>query len=518
MANILTHIAPAFTARRAEARLRVAQAELNMAAVAKQAELVQSYDAARVGGRMSGWARPHTSATTELQGALPFLRASARDLVRNSPHASRAVRVLSTHIAGTGVRPRAKPVSQDKEAREAVSRITRDQWERFVENVDTEGQIDFFGQQRLLMRAVVEGGEALRIWTPVAQDGRLFWRATIVEGDLLDHQKTEMLSDGGRIVQGIEFDAAGRRVAYHMHRWHPGERYLPGGFTFDLQRVPAAFVDHVFEVLRPGQVRGVSWMAPSATTLRDTEDLAEAEIVRKKLEACISMVVTNANDDGDPSGVPALAGAEDDSGAPLRSASGAPIERMQPGMVLQARPGWGVDFNAPPASEGLAEHMRERLHAIAAGIGTTYFQMTGDLSQANYSSMRGGELEFGRLVEIWQADLMITQSGRPAWRRVMDAARVNGDLRLPFSPVAQWTPPKRPWVDPQKDAAAAIMQINANLISPQEVIERTGQTPEELIEELRAWQEMLADAGISAGTAPEASPAPQSKGTDDAAD
>ncbi|CAN0584302.1 unnamed protein product, partial [Ectocarpus sp. 12 AP-2014] len=162
-----------------------------------------------------------------------------------------------------------------------------------------------------------------------------------------------------------------------------------------------------------------------------------------------------------------------ENGAPLTSAAGVPIERMQPGMVLQARPGWGVEFNAPPASEGLVEHMRERLHAVAAGIGATYTQITGDLSSANYSSMRGGEMEFGRLVDIWQAD---------------------GDLRLPVVPSAHWTPPKRPWVDPLKDAQAAVLQIKEKLISPQEVIERTGQTPEELIEDLKAWQDMIRDA------------------------
>lgn len=487
--GILTTLAPGLIARRAEARARQARAEAVTMAATRQVELLQRYDAARQGGRMSGWRRPHTSATTEIQPALPFLRAAGRDLVRNSPHAARAVRVLTSHIAGTGVRPRA--VVED--GSDELERAARDAWERFVETCDPSGQLDFYGQQRLLARAVVESGEALRVWRPVDGGGELRWQCEVVEADMLDHQRNETRPDGSRIIQGVEFDADGRRVQYWMHDVHPGERYAAGSASYNVRPVPAHLVDHVFEVLRPGQVRGVSWFASSAMIIRDVDDLAEAEVVRKKLEACITMVVTNANEE--PLGGAAISGMTGGEGdEPLTTASGEPIERLQPGMVLQGRPGWSVDFHAPPASEGLVEHMKERLHAIAAGIGTTYFQMTGDMSQASYSSMRAGELEFARLVDVWQHDLMVFQSGRPAWRRVMEAEQLHGTL--PTVPRAKWTPPARPWVDPQKDAAAAIMEMEAGITSPFDIIERTGRTPEELIEELRRWRDMTADLKV----------------------
>lgn len=487
-----------FGLRTLTARLKASQAEAELRTVQarKQAEIVQAYDAARVGGRQSGWARPMTSASSEIQGALPMLRASARDLVRNSPHASRAVRVLESHIAGSGMRPRLADDISDPDAREALGRITRDQWQRFVENCDPEGMLDFYGQQRLLVRAVAEGGEALRLWFPVVDAGRMFWRCRIVEGDLLDHQKNESLRDGGRIIQGVEFDALGRRVAYHMFDEHPGDRFGNLGLRHRTRRIEARFVDHVFEVLRPGQVRGVSWFAPSATVMRDLDDLAEAEVVRKKLEACISMVVYNANDDS-ATDAAAINAAEGDGGAALSDAHGSPIERMSPGMVLSARPGWSVEFNAPQASAGLVEHMRERLHAVAAGIGVTYMQMTGDTSQANYSSMREGRIEFNRLVDSWQSTLMVQQTGRPAWRRVMAAARLNGDLRTDLMPRAKYIAPKRPWVDPSKDVKAAIDEIEAFIGDPETVIESTGATPEEVMDGQRRWRAMRADVMAS---------------------
>ncbi|MEP5730353.1 MAG: phage portal protein [Sulfitobacter sp.] len=291
MTSFVARLMPQISARRAEAHLRLARANTALLAEQKRADLVQSYDAARTGGRASGWARPQTSVSTELQTAIPMLRASARDLVRNSPYGARAIRSLAAHIAGTGVRPRAIVPARAKVERETYQQEARDQWERFVERCDPSGQMDFYGQQHLLMRSVVEGGEALRLWRPITEGNRLFWRCEILEGDLLDHSMNEVLKSGNRVVQGVEFDPLGHRVAYHLFETHPGDRYAPSASGWKTRRIEAQYIDHIFDVLRPGQVRGVSWFAPVSTVLRDIDDLAEAELVRKKLEACIAMIV-----------------------------------------------------------------------------------------------------------------------------------------------------------------------------------------------------------------------------------
>lgn len=484
--RLLGAVAPGVAAQRAENRLRMALADARRT-------LLQGYDAAAVGGRQSGWRRPQTSADAETRPALAMLRASARDLVRNDPHANRAVRVLTAHIVGVGVRPR--PVLEDGETSDQPEvRASREQWSRFVENCDPEGRLDFYGQQRLVARAVIEGGEALRLWIPVGDGGRLRWRTRILEGDWLDQMRDGETSGGGRIVQGVEFDRLGRRVAYWLHSRHPGDRFGGFGTRLDSRRVEARYVDHVFETLRPGQVRGVSWLAPVAVVLRDLGDLAEAEIVRKKLEACIAAVVTNANDDGETSATAALNPATDDDGSPLTTAGGDPIERLSPGMVMKARPGWDVDFHAPTASGGLVEHMRERLHAVAAGVGATYHQISGDLSQANYSSQRGGLTEFWQLVDGWQDDLMVMQTGRPAWRRVMQAGVVNGTIAAPRA--STWIRPRRPWVDPKNDAIAARMNAESGIESLPDLIERGGEDPDDRLRELARWRDAVEALGL----------------------
>ena len=55
-----------------------------------------------------GWYAPSTDANVELMGALIWLRNRSRDLVRNNPHASKALEELVGHSVGTGIVPQAK--------------------------------------------------------------------------------------------------------------------------------------------------------------------------------------------------------------------------------------------------------------------------------------------------------------------------------------------------------------------------------------------------------------------------
>ena len=112
----------------------------------------------------------------------------------------------------------------------------------------------------------------------------------------------------------------GRRVAYWLFSYHPGGVLIlnPRGGIVS-QPVPADQIMHVYRVLRPGQVRGVPWLAPVMMALRDLDDYCDAERVRKKIEACVTAFVQQPEGiDGDPLG---LAGTDPSSGLRSRRSS-----------------------------------------------------------------------------------------------------------------------------------------------------------------------------------------------------
>ena len=64
-------------------------------------------------------------------------------------------------------------------------------------------------------------------------------------------------------------------------------------------------------------------------------------------------------------------------------------------------------------------------------MGVPYTNVTGDLRQANYSSLREGKLEFRRRIEQFQHGTLVFQLCRPVWRRWLRDAVLAGALELP---------------------------------------------------------------------------------------
>jgi len=151
-------------------------------------------------------------------------------------------------------------------------------------------------------------------------------------------------------------------------------------------------------------------------------------------------------------------------------------------------PGEDIKFSDPADVGGSYEAFQYRtLLACCSAMGVPYTNVTGDLRQANYSSLREGKLEFRRRMEQFQHNVMIFQMCRPVWRRWMEDAVLSGALDIgDFAQMpgrylpAKWIPPKWDWVDPLKDRKAEIEAINAGLKSRSDVIESEGYDAEEV--------------------------------------
>ncbi len=82
-------------------------AKLNRVRARKALDIMskRGYDGAKTGRRTSGWITPSTSADAEITPNIIKLRDRSRDLVRNNPYASKALRVLVSNAIGTGIIP-----------------------------------------------------------------------------------------------------------------------------------------------------------------------------------------------------------------------------------------------------------------------------------------------------------------------------------------------------------------------------------------------------------------------------
>ncbi len=461
-------LSPRWGLRRAQARLAAAT--------------LLAYEGARIDRRASGWITSDSSANAEIGPALTRLRQRTRDLVRNNGYAAKAVNELAGAVVGTGIVAQSKPADGDQGLRKQVN----DAWKIWVDECDADGQLDFYGLQDLVARTVIESGECLIRQRPrYPEDGfHVPLQLQILEPDFLDTTKT-MSTKTGTIIQGVEFDALGRRVAYWLFKEHPGD--VTVGYkasSFVSHRVPAQYVLHVYKKKRQ-QVRGVPWFAPVIIHLRDLDEYREAELVRKKIEACFAAFVTQPEAEQGP------------SIGTVSTANSQTIETLEPGMIRYLKPGEEIAFASPTShGEGYRDFMRDMQTEIASGLNLTYEQLTGDLSNVNYSNYRAGLLSFRSGVEVFRWLSFIPMFCRPVRKWFIDTAYVARRIGRPEYGT-RWCPPGFGSVDPEKDFKAALGSVRMGIQPWEDAVSEMGYDPEEVIENIKGTNEAWDRAGIT---------------------
>ena len=444
---------------------------------------IRQYDAATHGRRTANWRRTNSSADREGRGAVVGLRNGARELVRNNKYAAAALRQMTVNVVGDGITAR---MTHDDSA---IAKRAQEEWDRWAES-RIDGREDHYGQQKLIFRTVAEGGEGLNVWGP-GRDGEADGRCAVLEGDLLDHTK-EIEARDTRTVQGVEFDSWGDRSGYWLFDSHPGDI---GGFRGNSRRFAAEHVDHVFEALRPGQTRGVSWFAPFAMDLRDGADAEDAMLMKMKVEACLALVLT-PGEGQTPSGPFAEAGVGGSgSTAEGNGGSGRGQDTLRPGMVFRARPGETATSVNPTSSGGHVAFMRHRMMGVAANT-APYFLISGDPSQTNYSSQRALMLGFWGNLDDWQQNMMIPQFCAPAVaRRNRWLARKTGDRRfLQVKP--EFAPPVRRLLDEQRDMAGMEAKLRVGSLSYPAMLSSLGIDPDRHLKEMADFFEKADGLGL----------------------
>jgi lambda family phage portal protein len=443
-------------------------------------KMARSYDAAASTRLREPWLTRFASADTEIFGSARTLRDRSRYLVRNNPYAAKAVASLVSNIVGEGIVPR--PVTGNK----AKDKRIREAFERWSFRCDAAGQLDFYGLQTLLCREMIEGGEVLvrkRLRKKIGT-GDVPLELQLLEADFLDPARNGMLTPGTIAIQGVEVDIKTRkRAAYWLYPQHPGNLWINTGEPTVSAPVPADEVLHVYELQRT-QTRGVPWGTPAIENLQLLADYELAEITRKRTEACIAGFVVDAED------------AEDEAIAPqVLAADGSVYEKFEPGMIARLRGGKDIKFNAPNAVGGYGEYKVSQLQTIAAGYRVPYELVSNDLSKVNFSSMRGGLVEFRRLLRTIQWHILIQLALQPIWEWWCEIAYLAGVIDEPVIPV-QWAPPKFEWVDPMADAQAAQLAMRTGIRSYQDVVSETGRNPDDVLDEINDWNTKCDDLGI----------------------
>jgi lambda family phage portal protein len=298
----------------------------------------------------------------------------------------------------------------------------------------------------------------------------------VLEPELCPHAHT-IAFGSAKIRAGVEFNAIGKRVAYWFHPTRPE---LDDYDASQLRRVPAESVIHLYDPLRPGQLRGLPHLTQALIELYELSKYRDAQLLRQQLSNMfVGFITREARLDGtDP--VNPL------SNEALEETNDEPLMPLAPGLFQELDPGEDVTFSAPPTADGYADFMRQQLYGVAAATGVPYEVITGDMRSVNDRTVRLILQEFRRRIQAWQHQIVVFQFGRRVWRTWMDRAALSGALPVPgeywTNPdpwvAVEWKPQGWPYMNPVQDVQAARDEVRAGFRSRRSVVAERGDSVE----------------------------------------
>jgi lambda family phage portal protein len=429
----------------------------------------RSFDAAS-GGRRATAFRAFGPTGPETVAAAGPLRSRARHAAANNGYIANGVAAIVAETIGAGIEAASSHPDSDRRA------VLDSRFNAFAAEADAEGRTDFRGLAAEMARACVIDGESFAAIEEDADGLHL----RVIPAEMVDESMTRDLAEGGYIAAGIEFDARGRRVAYHIQPHRPTELFPTAG---EPVRIPASDMLHLMRPLGPGQVRGVSWLAPVLLTVNELDQLQDALLVGAKIAAMHAGFIVDMNNLG--SGFPED-GMEDLS--------------LEPGVIRRLGAGEDIRFNSPTEARDSIAFAKLTLGQIAAGLGVPQHLLDGDLSGANYSSLRAGLLPFRQKIEQFQYHQLVPQILNPLWRRVVTHDYLAGRLDVPdLAPAfkVEWLPPRPMQVDPLKDTQALREMLALGLTSRTQAVAGLGWNVAVLDAEIAADREREAALGLT---------------------
>jgi lambda family phage portal protein len=434
---------------------------------------VRSLDAAGGGRRFAG-AGQVVNLNSDIYAGAHNIRSRAQHLSRNNPWVASGVNAFVGSAVGCGVEP--TPRTEDA----ALRRLIASRWAEWVDEADLSGQLDFAGILAGVARGCIESGESfVRL---ITTDEGLKLQPLAPSMCPLDlHQNLER----GRVRAGIEFDRLGRKTAIHVYANEPGDPLEALNLT--PIRVPVDDVCHVFEQLTPGQIRGLSRLAPVLLRALDLDGYEDATLLRAKIANMMTGFISET--DG---------GITDDVVNNELS--------FEPGALVNLPPGATIDFSNPPdPAATYPDFVRFHLRAIASGLGVTYEQISSDFSSTNYSSARAALIEHRRKIEQFQYLTLVPLFLNKTWKRWVAVETLMGNLPADAAGVgADWLMPRFQSADEKATVESEKLEIELGLKSRAQAVAERGWRVEDLDASIAADRQREAALGLTFGEQPAA--------------
>ena len=455
---------------------------------------LRAHYAASGSALLSDWFGTSASANGVTNREARAIRRRARELRENSSIVARYAALCKDNIIGpTGVTFSAY-VPSTRGKNDAASQDLEEKWYAWADDATPDNRT-LVQALRIMVESWKVEGEALAIMG--LRGDRLVIRP--VDADLLDQDYSETRRNGNVVEQGVETDATGRVVAYWI--WDASEDDTARRTRTRWDADDVLYIGHR---TRPNQRRGISPLAPVMLLIHHLERTDEALVILNRTAASKMFQFV----------------AQGEWASPLLDPDGNPLhpdaanEEVGPGAQWVPPYGYRAETINPgqptPEYDVLSKSLQRR---IAAGLNVAHVSLSGDLTEANYGSQRGGLIgeRDGWIVDQQQ---VIDDVMRPLFARWLRTEVMARRVQLPITAMpsqvvalSEWFGRRWAWIDPLKDAEGIKALLEMRLTSRTRELNKMGIDVRAIAEEIAAEEKVFAALNVAL---PDVTPAPPS--------
>jgi lambda family phage portal protein len=409
--------------------------------------------------------------------------ALSRDLYMNTPLATSAIRRTRTNVIGSGLKLQSQInfefLGLTKEEARVWGANTEEEFNLWAnsKSCDITEHQNFYELQDLMFNTVLTSGDIFVTYPYIESvDTPYKTKIRVIEGDLC---KTPIDKEWkNQVKNGIHFDNNGKPKNYYFSNLYSGENFglnIVEKFT----QIPAydkfgrKQVFHLFFKERPGQSRGVPFLAPIVNMLKQHSKLLESELTAHVVNSFFTVFIRTSK--GYNGGLENSFGSDNSSfikGAQNTSDDVKYQYEMGSGNIIELDDDKDVTLADPrKVSNSFHEFVNLFAKQIGSAVDLPIEQLLMNFS-SSYSASRGALLEAwksARTKRSW-ASSNFCQISYEKW---LEEAVSIGRISAPGffeDPVIRKAWSKAVWggmgngqLDPIKETKASILKINNSL-------------------------------------------------------
>lgn len=479
-------------------------------------------------GSLGGWQPYWGTPGSEVSAERSLVASITLDLLMSNPVIAALVEGFATYAVGNGLTLSSQPnyaaLGISKEVGRELSRQVEASWQAWAKN---GAECDASGRHSLNQLAVAAFKSFLLTGeTLFGIDWQGGGATTRVKVRMLDVRQLDQTitriaegNNGSCIMQGVQFDKSGRVEGYWIRPFvlgnfnaAPQAKFVPARTSWGRTRV-----GHLFDLIVPGQIRGISPLAAALTPAHSKSTLREFGLAAALVQSMIAATVESdlprdaalkSLSTADAMDMPAPAGVSPEAWAEAQAAYYETVKvNLQPGVVTHMMKGDRLVLHRPQSPNTVHDALDKSLSREAAkAAGSSAEDVSGDYSQTSFSASRLAQELPWRINKRRRSAIVepFYQAVFGAW---LEEACETGRIRPPNDAPAFWQAPDaysaavwrgegKPVADPLKAAQADILEIENGLSTLEAKLGERGLDFEEVLAQRKSEREQLEAAGL----------------------